>query len=177
MPKLKLIRQEPRGMSHKLPFCATGKRPSKHLQGAAGDLLEAQAALARAEVSLVHEQQRVAQLQVVLDQAAFRPLYANTVNPEPDRTAEEEEASENHLQLEGVLVGGDLFEKRLVSLRQIVALQLEWQLSQAMQNGEAEHFKIVGLQEDLDRYHEQLRIELATARSITTQSQAAIHRS
>jgi len=116
----------------------------------------------------------------VLDQAAFRPLYANTVNPEPDRTAEEDyqqrliEASENHLQLEGVLVGGDLFEKRLVSLRQIVAVQLEWQLSQAMQNGEAEHFKIVGLQEDLDRYHEQLRIELVTARSTTTQSQATI---
>ena len=98
-------------------------------------------------------------------------MYANTVNPEPDRTAEEDyqqhliEAGDYHLQLEGVLVGGDLFEKRLVSLRQIVALQLDWQLSQAMQNGETEHFKIVGLQEDLDRYHEQLRVELATARS------------
>ena len=30
------------------------------------------------------------QLQVVLDQAAFRPWYVNTVDPDPDRTAEED---------------------------------------------------------------------------------------
>ena len=30
------------------------------------------------------------QLQVVFDQAAFRPWYVNTVDPDPDRTAEED---------------------------------------------------------------------------------------
>ena len=30
------------------------------------------------------------QLQVVFDQAAFRPWYVNTVHPDPDRTAEED---------------------------------------------------------------------------------------
>ena len=68
--------------------------------------MEARAALARAEASLAHEQQRGAQLQVVLDQAAFRPWYANTVDPDPDRTAEVDyqhrllKAGDYHLQLE-----------------------------------------------------------------------------
>ena len=114
---------------------------SNNLPGAVGGLLEARAALARAEASLAHEQQRGAQLQVVLDQAAFRPWYANTVDPDPDRTAEEDyqqrllKAGDYHLQLE--MQRNDLAERNKTLVKEIATItdtikQLEWQLRQAL---------------------------------------------
>ena len=121
-----------------------------NLHGAAGDLLEARAALTRAEAALACEQQRVSQLQVVLDQASFRPWYANTVDPDPDRTAEVDyqqrliKAGDYHLQLE--TQRNDLAERNKTLVKEIATnkatiSQLEWHLKQAVQDGEAEHFK------------------------------------
>jgi hypothetical protein len=93
-----------------------------------------------------------------LDQAAFRPWYANTVDPDPDRTAEVDyqhrllKAGDYHLQLE--MQQNDLAERNKTLVKEIATNtdtinQLEWQLHQALQDGEAEHFNSVGLQEDL----------------------------
>ena len=98
-----------------------------------------------------------------MDQAAFRPWYANTVDPDPDRTAEVDyqhrllKAGNYHLQLE--MQRNDLAERNKMLIKEIATNtdtinQLEWQLRQALQDGEAEHFNSVGLQEDLDRLQE-----------------------
>lgn len=101
----------------------------------------------------------------------------NTVDPDPDYQQRLIKVGDYHLQL--AMQCNDLAERnktltRETTLNKDTINQLNWQLSETTQDCEAEHFKGIGLQEDLDRLHEQLRIERATARNVTTLAQAAI---